>query len=338
MSFLESYTQTYSRPVDRRCLIAGAAVVALAAAIVIAVGIGPVYIGPKTVLESIMGQADGAPDRIVRYIRLPRVLLAAMVGANLAMSGALLQGVTRNPLADPHVFGISSGAGVAALASIMFIPNLPQEAIQPIALVGGLVTGGLAYAMAWRAGTSPMRLALAGIALTAMLTSLMSGILVTSTLSTQVSFRWLVGGLSGLYWNQDKVLLPYFLIGTLAALVMSRQLNVISLGDEVATGLGQHVERTRLALVVIAALLASSAVSVVGLIGFVGLIVPHFARLTVGNDNRFLVPVSALYGATLLVLADTAARTVLDPQELPVGVLTALMGGPVFIYLVRKRG
>jgi iron complex transport system permease protein len=310
---------------------------AVLGSLVIGIAVGPVYIGPGTVIRALFGDASATTEIIVEQIRLPRVLVGAMVGANLAMSGAILQGVTRNPLADPHVFGISSGAGIIAVAGIIFFPEIPFYQVQIVAFFGGLAAGGMAYAMAWRGGVSPVRLALAGIAVTSMLTAVISAMLVTSQLSAQIGLRWLIGGLLGRNWEDFWLLLPYFIVGTFIATVMSRQLNVIALGDEVATSLGQRVERTRLALTAIAALLASSAVSIAGLIGFVGLIVPHWARLLMGNDYRFLIPTSALFGAALLVLADTAARTVFDPRELPVGVLTAVMGGPVFIYLVRKR-
>jgi iron complex transport system permease protein len=209
--------------------------------------------------------------------------------------------------------------------------------VQPLSLLGGLIGGGLAYLMAWRGGVSPVRLALAGIAVTSMLTAITSGILVTSAFSAQIGLRWLIGGLSQRNVNDVHALIPYFVVGSVVALVMARQVNVIALGDEVATSLGQHVERTRFLLAATAALLASAAVSIAGLIGFLGLIIPHFVRLVLGNDYRIIIPASAVFGAILLVLADTVARTAFDPQELPVGVLTAVMGGPVFILLVRSR-
>jgi iron complex transport system permease protein len=196
--------------------------------------------------------------------------------------------------------------------------------------------------MAWRGGVSPVRLALAGIAVTSMLTAITSAVLVSSAFSAQIGLRWLIGGLAGRSSIDVELLVPYFVLGGLVAMLMSRQLNVIAMGDEVATSLGQHVERTRLGLMAVATLLASAAVSIAGLIGFVGLIVPHFVRLIIGGDYRYLIPTSALFGAVLLVLADTIARTMLDvifgsPQEVPVGVLTAVLGGPVFILLVRQR-
>lgn len=337
MSFRAYSIRPFSRPVDRRLLVPALALLALAGTMVVGVAVGPVYIGPGTVWEALLGHAEGTSDVIVNQIRLPRVLVGAMVGASLAMSGAILQGVTRNPLADPHIFGISAGAGVVSVGCIVFFPQLPLGVVQPLAFAGGLVAGGAAYVMAWRGGVSPVRLALAGIAVTSMLTAVTSAILVSSSFSAQIGLRWLIGGLLGRSWEDVRLLAPYFAVGSVAALVMARQLNVIALGDEIATSLGQHVERTRLALTGTAALLASSAVSIAGLVGFVGLIIPHLVRLILGNDYRFLLPTSALFGAILLVLADTLARTAFDPRELPVGVLTAVMGGPVFILLVRRR-
>ncbi len=320
---------------------------------VFSMAVGAVNLSPGTVIDALIGHTTAGNDGvIVNDIRLPRVLIGAMVGAMLAMSGAILQGVTRNPLADPHIFGISGGAGVVAVAGVVFFPQLSNPyvhvhlfgitvmsatVVQPLSILGGLIGGGVAYLMAWRGGVSPVRLVLAGIAVTSMLTAVISAILVTSAFSAQIGLRWLIGGLLGRNWNDFLLLWPFFVFGSLAMVLMARQLNVITLGDEVATSLGQHVERTRLILVGVAALLASAAVSIAGLIGFVGLIIPHLVRLLLGNDYRLLIPTSALFGAVLLVLADTAARMLFAPQELPVGVLTAIMGGPVFIMLVRRR-
>jgi iron complex transport system permease protein len=304
----------------------------------VAVGIGPVYIGPGTVISSILGHTAGTSDVIVNQIRLPRVLVGAMVGASLAMSGALLQGVTRNPLADPHVFGISSGAGVAAVAAIVYLPGLPFWQIQVLAFGGGLLAGLMAYSMAWRGGASPVRLALAGVAVTSMLTAVMLALLVQKAFAAQVGLRWITGGLlSGRNWHDFDLLWPYFVVGTLLALALARQINVIALGDDVATSLGQRVDRVRLGATAVAALLASSAVSVAGLIGFVGLIIPHIIRFLAGNDYRIVIPTSALAGACLLIVADTVARTLFNPSELPVGVVTAVIGGPFFVFLIRSR-
>lgn len=340
------------RPLERRLAFILLGLVALSLVMVLSIGIGPVYIGPATVVDALFGRADATSNTIVREIRAPRVLVGAMVGASLAMAGAMLQGVTRNPLGDPHIFGVSAGAGLVAVSFIVLAPTFSDPvwepaplgvkafaltAVQPLSVLGGLAGGGFAYLMAWRGGASPARLALAGIAVTSVLTAVTSAILVTSSFSAQIGLRWLIGGLLGRSWLDFRLLWPYVVVGGGLALLLARQLNVIALGDELATSLGQRVERMRLALTATAALLASAAVSIAGLVGFLGLIIPHVVRLLIGNDYRFLLPASAIYGAVLLVAADTAARTVLDPKELPVGVLTALLGGPVFILLVRRR-
>jgi iron complex transport system permease protein len=337
MSSLDTFTRPSSLQGDRRIIVPAIALVALAVTVVLSIGIGPVYIGPWEVIQSLRGETTGTSDLIINQVRLPRVLVGVMVGGSLAMSGAILQGVTRNPLADPHIFGISAGAGVVAVSCIVFFPQLPREVVQPLALGGGLAGGGLAYTMAWRGGVTASRLALAGIAVTSMLTAITTGILVTSAFSAQIGLRFLIGGLLLRNWTDFWLLVPYFVIGSIVALLLSKQLNIIAMGDEVATSLGQRVELMRLLLVALAALLASSAVSIAGLVGFLGLIVPHFVRLIVGNDYRYILPTSALMGAILLVGADTVARTAFDPQEIPVGVLTAVLGGPVFILLVRNR-
>lgn len=352
MSSLDSSTRRRSPQLPKRLLVPLAALLALLAVGLLGVAVGPVYIGPSAVWDALLGNSTGTSSVIVNEIRLPRVYVGAMVGASLAMSGAILQGVTRNPLADPHIFGISAGAGVVAVSAMVFLPGLSSRFIdlglfeasivQPVTFVGGCIAGGFAYVMAWRGGVSPARLALAGIAVTSMLTAITSAVLVSSAFSAQIGLRWLIGGLSQRTMTDVSALLPYFLVGTVAAVLLSRQLNVIAMGDEIATSLGQSVERTRLKLLAVATLLASAAVSIAGLIGFVGLIVPHLVRLVMGSDYRYVIPTSALFGAVLLVLADTIARTILDvvfgsPQEVPVGVLTAILGGPVFIMLVRNR-
>lgn len=337
MTMTGAVAHALPRPMNRRILVLLLGVVALIAAMVLGIAVGPVSIGVDTIWHALWVHDGTYTSTIVREVRLPRVLLGAMVGASLAMSGAILQGVTRNPLADPHIFGISAGAGLVAVTATVFLPDLPKGTVQPMAFAGGFVGGGMAYTMAWRGGVSPVRLALAGIAVTSILTAITSGVLVTTSFSAQIGLRWLIGGLQQRNWDDVWLLLPYFGLGSLMTLLMMRQVNVIALGDELATSLGQHVERTRFLLAVAATLLASAAVSIAGLIGFLGLIIPHLVRLVIGNDYRFVLPASALFGAVLLVLADTAARTIFDPQELPVGIFTAVMGGPVFILLVRSR-
>ena len=316
----------------------------LAAAAVLLVGVGiaavatgPLLFTPREVLRALFVEDQGLAHQVIWNLRLPRVLLAALVGANLAVAGCLLQAVSRNPLADPYLFGISGGGVLAAVASITLVPALDPGYRPAIAFGGALAAGAVTYVLAWRGGVAPVRLVLAGVALTSLLTAFTSALLVTSTASAQVAVSWLIGGFLGRGWNDLQWLWPYAAAGLLAALLLAREANILVLGDDVATSLGQRVEPVRAALIAVAALLAGSAVSVSGLIGFFGLVVPHIARLLAGPDYRVQVPLAGLLGASLLVAGDTAARTVLDPRELPVGVLTAALGVPFLLYLVRRR-
>lgn len=314
-----------------------AAAVLLAAVLVGAVATGPLLFTPGEVLRALVVDDGGLAHQVVWNLRLPRVLLAALVGAELAVAGCLLQAVARNPLADPYLFGISGGGVLAAVASLTLVPALDPGYRPAVAFGGALAAGAVTYALAWRGGVAPVRLVLAGVALTSLLTAATSALLVTSTASAQIAVSWLVGGFLGRGWPDLHWLWPYAAAGLLAALLLAREANVLVLGDDVATSLGQRVEPVRAACLAVAALLAGSAVSVAGLIGFFGLVVPHIARLLAGPDYRVQVPLAGLLGASLLVAGDTAARTVLDPRELPVGVLTAALGVPFLLYLVRRR-
>lgn len=326
-----------SRSRARPLLRLGLMLAALIVVVVAAVGVGPLLFTPGEVLRALASSHESLARTVVWDLRLPRVLLAVLVGANLAVSGALLQGVTRNPLADPYLLGISAGGVFAAVATLTVLPGVGPEWRAAVAFAGSLAAGGFTYLAAWKGGISPTRLILSGVALSSLLTAFTSTLLVTSTTSAQIAVSWLVGGFLGRGWDHLEWLWPYSAIGLVAAVFAAREVNVLVLGDDVATSLGQRVERVRLFLVGVAALLAGSAVSVAGLIGFFGLAVPHIARFLFGSDYRLVVPASALSGALLMVVGDTAARTVLDPRELPVGVLTAAMGAPFLLYLVRRR-
>jgi len=321
----------------RRMFVLGFGCTALLGVMLICLSIGPTYVTIGTVWEALWEDDGTAASELVRETRVPRVLLAAMVGASLAMSGAILQGVTRNPFGDPHLLGVSAGAALVAVSIAVFAPGMPDGAVAPLAFAGGFFGGLLTYAMAWRGGASPMRLVLAGVAVTFILFSVMAGVLVTSSLSAEDDLRWLVGGLEQGNWDDFALMWPYFVAGMLITLVMMRSINPIAVGDELATSLGQHVERTRFILGATAALLASAAVSIVGLIGFLGLAVPHLVRSVIGDNYRFVLPASAIFGAMLLVVADTVSRTVVTSPELPAGILTAAICAPVLILLVRAR-
>jgi iron complex transport system permease protein len=317
-------------------VLAGAAAL-LAASMMLAVALGSVRLGPARVFDGLFDQGDTVARQIVWQLRVPRVLVAASVGANLALAGVLLQGVTRNPLAGPHVLGLSAGAGFAAISVVVVAPGTPVELVAPAAFVGAIAAAVVVYGLAWRGGISPVRFALSGVATAALFTALSTAVLASSDLFTQSVLSFLAGGLFARDWDDARQILPYTLAIGSGAIVVAGALNVLALGDDVARGLGMRVERTRLLLVLLAAGLTGSAVAVSGMLAFVGLVVPHGARLLVGSDHRWIAPLAAVLGATLLVLADTFARIVIAPTEIPVGIVTAVIGAPVFLLLIRTR-
>lgn len=292
-----------------------------------------------------------AEQTIVWQLRLPRVVAAALVGAALATSGVLLQGLFRNPLADPFVLGMSAGAGLAATVGVAFFTGaLAPQWIRwagfgpvPIAAsLGGLVAVVFVYSLARRGGRVPVtRMLLAGFALSSMLGAL-STLLVL--LSDRLLLQWrallgyLVGGISVSGWAQIRVSAPLVLGGVVVAWALARWLDALLLGEEGASQVGVPVEAAKVLLVLTATALTGAAVALAGLVGFVGLIVPHAVRLTLGPGHRTLVPAAALAGATVLVLTDLLARTLIPPTELPVGAITALAGGPAFLWLLRREG
>ncbi len=313
------------------------ALLLLAVALVAALRFGSVSYATAEVWRALIRPDDTAAAIVVWGIRLPRALVALMVGANLAVSGALLQAVMRNPLADPGLIGVSSGGSLVALTIMLIFPE--QSRFVPFAgFLGGMAACFLVFSLAWRQGSDPVRIVLAGVAVNAVLGG---GTAVLSTLYSdriQSVIMWLNGSLSGKSWHQVHLLFPYAGLGLFAALLLIKTANLLRLGDEVAKNLGMRVDRGRLLLTVVAAFNAGITVAVVGLIGFVGLIVPHISRLLVGSDYRGMLPLSAVLGAALLLAADCAARTAFSPIELPVGILMAISGGPFFLYLMRKGG
>ena len=277
---------------------------------------------------------------ILFQIRMPRVLLAGLVGASLALSGATLQGMFRNPMASPFILGISAGASLGAVCAMVFQTNLHfmgLRAIPLLAFAGALGTTVLVYNLARIKGRVPTAtLLLAGIALGSLLSAVVSLILVFSEENVSNVVFWLMGGLSRADWSRIGHAMPYFLIGLIVTTVYARDLNTMLLGEEASQHLGIEVERVKLWLLCATSLLTAAAVSVSGVIGFVGLIIPHIVRLIVGPDHRLLVPMAAVAGAAFLTAMDTIARTVLGGTEIPVGAITALFGGPFFIFLLRR--
>ena len=278
---------------------------------------------------------------ILMQIRVPRVLLAGVVGGSLAVAGAVFQGLFRNPMADPYVIGVSSGAALGAVLAMLTGASLRLAgfgAVPLFAFAGGILTIMLVYSMARVGQAVPvMTLLLAGIAVSAFLSALVSLFTYFAGEKLHLVVFWLMGGLGGATWHKVKVMLPYALIGYASVAIYARDLNALLLGEETAQHLGVETEKVKKILLVGASLLVAAAVSTCGIIGFVGLVVPHFIRLMAGPDHRFLLPASALLGASLLIATDTLARTLIAPTELPVGIITSMVGAPLFIYLLKKR-
>ncbi|MBM7661857.1 iron complex transport system permease protein [Bacillus mesophilus] len=295
---------------------------------------GSISIPLQEVWTALFYQSNTTEGQIIWDLRLPRILTGALVGACLAIAGALLQGVMRNPLADPGIIGVSAGAGLVAVVMMIVLPQYIQ--FLPLgAFLGALLTTFVIYFVAWKGGVSPLRMILAGVAINSLLGAVMSAIMILYSDRVQAVLPWLVGGLGGRSWPHFSIIWPYALIGMVLSVFAIKHANILLLGDDVAKLLGNQVEKSRAFLILLATFLAGAAVSVAGLIGFVGLVVPHIVRLIVGNDYRFLLPISAIGGAFIVVLADTAARSWFEPIELPVGILLALLGAPFFLYLLR---
>lgn len=297
---------------------------------------GAVAIPFSELENTFLHNATGSHQQILMNIRLPRTIVAALVGMNLAMAGAILQAVMKNPLADPHIIGISSGAGLSGILIIVLFPAL-EYLITPVAFLGAMIAAVCIYSLAWKNGIRPLRIILAGVAVSAFLGAGISAILILYSDKVHGALMWMVGGLSARSWPHVEIILPYAIIGLILAMLGSRHLNILQLGDDIARGLGVNIELTRIVLTAIGALLAASAVSVAGLLGFVGLIVPHTARLLIGSDYRFLIPSSALLGIAVVTYSDTFARVAFAPLELPVGIFMAVLGAPFFLFLLRRE-
>ena len=297
---------------------------------------GSVDISTAEIYSAIFGNYENIHGQILNNIRLPRTIVAALVGINLSLSGAILQAVMKNPLADPHIIGISSGAGLAGIAVMLLFPE-SSWAIAPVSFFGAMGAAILIYILAWKNGIRPIRIILAGVAVSAFLGAGISSLMILNSDKVHGALMWMVGGLSARSWNHVEIILPYTIFGTVAAMLGANYLNVLLLGDEVAKSLGLRVEMVRIIFTALAALLAASAVSVVGLLGFVGLIVPHAARLILGTDYRFLLPGAALLGIFTVTASDTFARIIFAPVELPVGIVMAAAGAPFFLFLLRKE-
>lgn len=306
------------------------------ASLIVSVAVGAATIPAEQVVRIISFPTAALPDQIIWNIRLPRALTGAMVGSNLAIAGAILQAVLRNPLADPHIIGISAGAGITGIIVLIVFPSLVYM-MTPAAFVGAMAAAGMIYILAWKNGIKPVRIILAGVAVSAFLSACISGILIFYSDRVHGALMWMVGGLAARSWDDATMIAPYAAIGLVLAMMGAYYLNMLQLGDDMARGLGVHIERTRVVLTAIAALLAASAVSVAGLLGFVGLIIPHIVRLLIGTDYRYIIPGSALLGVAVVSLSDSLGRLMFAPVELPVGLIMAFIGAPFFLFLLRRE-
>lgn len=308
----------------------------LALVMLVSMRFGSLKLTFAEIVGTLWNRPDGINGQIIFNIRLPRILLGALVGGSLAAAGTILQGVMRNPLASPGIIGVSAGGGLGGILVMLVLPQFGYLLV-PAAFGGALVTAVLVYLLAWKRGVNPVRLILAGVAVSAMLGAFSSTILILNAEKAGGVLDFTIGSLSARSWPQIEQVAPYMAAGFAVALMLGQKLNILILGDEVATGLGMRVERTRFLLLAVAALLAASAVSVAGLLGFVGLIAPHIVRIVIGSDNRFLIPASALFGGIMVVGCDTVGRMAMDPSELPVGVIMSLLGPPFFLWLLRRH-
>lgn len=327
---------------SRAVLLLGLLVFAglLGMALMSSIAFGAADIAPADVWAALVAfNPESTEHLIIQTLRIPRAAVAALVGAALAVAGALMQGLTRNPLADPGILGIETGAALGVVAAVYFLQIGSLYLYALFAFAGAALTAVAVYALGslGRGGPTPLKITIAGAALTALLSSLTTGMLIFNQRTLEEVRFWLAGSVAGRDLNLLIQAAPYLLAGLLLALGLGRQITTISLGDDVAKGLGQRTGWVKGLTAIATVLLAGGAVAVAGPIGFVGLVIPHAVRFLVGQDYRWILPYAALIGATFLVFADVAARLVLRPTELPVGVMTALIGGPFFVYLVRWR-
>ena len=328
--------KSYNRTI-KRIIIFVASSVFLSFIILLSLRFGSVRFSTSEIMNSISNKQVSAGRNIIVNIRIPRTLLCIMVGANLAVSGALLQAVMRNPLADPGLTGVSTGAGLAAVAIMLAFPSMAGF-LPFVAFLGGAAASIMVFTLAWKSGIDPIRIILAGVAVNAILGGGISLLTVLYSDRIQGALMWLNGSISGKGWNNVSILAPYSVVGLLSGLFCIKTANILQLGEDVAKNLGLNVNNSRLILSIIAAFLAGISVSTVGLIGFIGLIIPHISRLLVGSDYRFMLPLSAILGSMILLFADILSRTLFSPVELPVGIIMAIFGGPFFLYHLRKRG
>ncbi|WP_290059084.1 FecCD family ABC transporter permease [Paraclostridium bifermentans] len=323
--------------INKKYLTIGLSLVLLLILLVLLTTIGSVNLSFTEIINALINNDNKMVTTIVYKMRLPRNILAALVGANLAVSGVLLQSVMKNPLADPGITGVSSGASVAAIFILLLLPQ--YTAILPIAaFIGGAIACILVFLMAYKNGLKAGRIVLAGVAINTILGGVISYLSTMYSDRIQSAMLWLNGSLATKTWADVEMLFIYSVVGLVVSLFLIRSANVLQLGDDAATNLGFNVNLTRLLISGVAVFLAATSTAVVGIISFVGLIVPHIARMIMGSDHKFTIPFSMILGSIVLLVADTLGRTIGGAVEIPVGVIMSIVGGPFFLYLLRKRG
>ena len=304
---------------------------------VLSLAVGSAGYSIQEILKALFSQEDSPVKTIVLNVRLPRIILAILIGSSLSAAGALLQSVMRNPLADPGTIGVSAGAGTAATTILLIFPQL-SASVPLFAFGGAALACVLIYTMAWKGGVDPTRIILSGVAINSVLGAYNSLLQLMNSDSLEGVLAFMNGSLSGRGWHQVQIAACYASVGLVMAFLCIKSANALQLGEEMAKSLGVKVSLNRVLLSAVAAFLAAATVSVAGMIGFVGLVVPHIARLLVGSDYKVMMPVSVVLGAVVLLAADTVGRTVVPGMEIPVGIVMAVCGGPFFLYLLRKKG
>ncbi|OLP16980.1 iron ABC transporter permease [Leptolyngbya sp. 'hensonii'] len=317
----------------------GLGTIALLICLVYSITLGAKDIPLRSILNSFLAFDQSFDHLIIQTVRLPRSLMAMAVGSALAVSGALMQGLTRNPLAETGILGIEAGGALAVVVTLFLFGSSSLTVYAAVAFLGAAIAAVSVYGLGslGRGGATPLNLTLAGAAMTAFISSVTTAILIVSQRTLEEIRFWLAGSLAGRDFALFLKVLPFMAIGLLLAFLLGKQITTLSLGDDIARGLGQQTVWIKLLAAVSIVLLAGGSVAIAGPIGFVGLIIPHLVRFFIKTDYRWILPYSALLGAMLLLVSDMAARVLLKPQELPIGVMTALVGAPVFVYLAKVK-
>jgi len=304
---------------------------------IVSVAIGSAGYSLSQVVDALLGKDTGTVRTVLISLRLPRVVLAILIGACLAASGALLQAVMRNPLADPGSIGVSAGAGTAAITILLLYPHLALS-VPLFAFLGAACACVIIYVAAWKGGVDPTRIILSGVAVNSVLGGYNSLLQLMNSDNLEGVLAFLNGSLSGCSWASVRTMVFYAVIGLFLSLLCIRNANALQLGDEMCTNLGIRSSMSRVSLSAVSAFLAASTVSVVGMISFAGLVVPHLSRMLVGSDYKVMLPTCILLGGVVLLLADTVGRCIVPGMEIPVGVVMSITGGPFFLLMLRKRG